>query len=286
MSIPRVAVVIPSLSGSVDALLASVAEQTLPPVEVQVVRGVRPSGRSRNIGARRTSADVIVFVDDDAVLGRSDVLAKLVEPLLSDQRIGVTGTSKLLPAQAPRFQRLVATQVPRIEHPVVAEPVETNPPLDRHGYVEVTATCCAVRRTVLEDAGWFDEQLERGVDTEFFYRVRRLGYRLVLVPAAWVYHPAPRTLGLLLRKHFLYGVGYAQEVRLDRSRAGGRYLRTPVHAAGYLLARTLGLLPHSLLPYSYARPVFRPGLKPVGALASYAAALGYVYGWYRRSTLR
>ena len=277
----RVALVVPSLDGRTDVLRASIDRQTRRPDELQVVVGVRPSGRARNIGAWRTTGEILLFVDDDAVFGVDDAIANLVAPLLEDATIGVTGASKLVPREAPAFQQRVAQEVPRIEHAVVADPLETNPPPLRHGYVEITTTCCAMRRSVFDEAGGFDEELERGVDTEFFYRVRRLGYRLLLVPNTWVYHPAPPTLAALVRKHFLYGTGYAQEVRIDASRAAGRYLRTPAHALAYIVIRTLALLPHAVFPYTHAAPDIRPGLKPLRAIASYAAALGYVYGWYR-----
>jgi GT2 family glycosyltransferase len=271
----------PSLTGRVAAVRASLASQTLQPAELAIVVGVRPNGRARNLGAARTTAEILVFLDDDATLGGPDTLARLVAPLLADATIGATGTAKLLPPAASAFQRRVAREVPRIEHAVVREPLETNPPIDRHGYVTITTTCCAMRRAVFTEAGGFDEHLVRGVDTEFFYCVRRLGYRLVQVPQAWVYHPAPPTLPSLLHKHFWYGIGYAQEVQRDPRRAAGRCLRTPAHALAYLLLRSLALLPHAFVPYSFAAPSWRPGFKPLKALASYAAALGYLYGWYR-----
>ncbi|SRR6266511_348860 len=292
MNAPSVALIIPSLHSDVEALLASVRRQTLQPAEIEVVRGVRPNGRARNQGVARTSAPLLVFVDDDATLGDAHVLANLVAPLLADPSIGVTGASKLLPPDAPPFQRRVAREVPRIVHPVVAARLETNPDPPSF-YCEITTTCCAMRREVFEAAGGFDETLLRGVDTEFFVRLRRLNvqtfersnvqtthYRFVLVPHTWAYHPAPATLRALLRKHFLYGVGHAQEVRRDPSRARGRALRTPLHAAGFVLFRTAIVLPNVFLPYSFAAPSWRPGFKPFKALASYAAALGYVYGWY------
>ena len=277
----RVAVVIPALDGRVEALRESIARQTLQPDEIQVAVNIRPNGRARNVGVSRTTADVLVFVDDDAVLGGDDTLANLIRPLLADPTIGVTGAAKLLPPDADRFQRWVAREVPRIEHGVVQAPLETNPPLDRHGYIEITTTCCAMRRAVFEAAGGFSNELVRGVDTEFFYRVCRLGYRFILVPRTWVYHPAPRTLRALLRKHFLYGVGHAQEVQRDPARAAGRHLRTPLHALAYLVLRTLILVPNVFLPYSFAAPSWRPGFKPLKALTSYVGAWGYVYGWYR-----
>ena len=277
---PQIALVIPALAGTPDALLESVRRQTLAPDELVVVRGARPNGRARNQGVAQTSAPILVFVDDDAVLGDAHVITNLVAPLLADPGIGVTGASKLLPPNAPWFQRWVAREVPRIEHPVVAQPLETNPDPPSF-YCEITTTCCAMRRTVFAQAGGFDETLVRGVDTEFFVRLRRLGYRFVLVPNTWAYHPAPANLRALLRKHFLYGVGHAQEVRRDPQRARGRQLRTPLHALAFIAFRTTIVLPNVFLPYSFAAPSWKPGFKPLKALTSYVGALGYVWGWYR-----
>lgn len=274
------AVVVPSLTGEVTDVLDSISRQTVRPVELQVVRGVRPSGRARNLGVRRTTARIVLFVDDDAVLGQDDTIENLIRPF-ADPTIGVVGAAKLLPAESSRFQRQVARQVPRIEHPVVSTVTESNPPLGRFGYTDVTTTCCAVRRDVLDSCGGFDEDLVRGVDSEFFVRVRQAGHRLVMAPRTWVAHPAPASLGDLVAKHFLYGSGYAQDVQRHPERAAGRYLRTPAHAAAYVVARTALLPAHVFLPYSHAQASWRPGFKPLRAISSYSAALGYVYGWYR-----
>jgi GT2 family glycosyltransferase len=275
----EIAVVIPSLSGDTATLVAALNRQSLRPAAIEVVRGVRPNGRARNHGVARTTAPLIVFVDDDALPGNHELLARLVTPLLADPSIGVCGAAKLLPPDAPPFQRWAAREVPRIVHPVVAELTETNPDPPSF-YCEITTTCCAMRRAVFEEIGGFDEQLVRGVDTEFFVRVRRRGYRLVMPPHTWAYHPAPATLGALLRKHFMYGAGHAQEVRRDPARARGRALHTPLHALAFFAFRTVILLPNVFLPYSFASPSWRPDFKPLKALASYAGALGYIWGWY------
>ena len=283
--IPDIAVIIPSLGGHVDALLESVRRQSWQPAEIEVVVGVRPNGHARNQGVVRTLAPVLLFVDDDAILGDEQVIANLVAPLLADATIGVTGASKLLPLDAPPFQRRVAREVARIEHAVVSEMLETNPDPPRF-YSEITTTCCAMRRAVFEQAGGFDNRLVRGVDTEFFVRVRRAvepetgrPYRFVLVPHTWAYHPAPATLGALVRKQFWYGVGHAQEVRRDATR--GMALRTPLHALAFFVFRTAIVPLNVFVPFSYAAPSWRPGFKPLKALASYASALGYLWGWYR-----
>src|SRR5712692_3475300 len=102
---PRVALIVPALAGDTSGLEADARAQRHPPDEIAVVRGVRPNGRARNEGVRRTSAELLVFVDDDARLGDTCVIEHLIAPLLADPTIGVTGSAKLLPPDAPPFQR-------------------------------------------------------------------------------------------------------------------------------------------------------------------------------------
>ncbi|MCA0352659.1 MAG: glycosyltransferase [Chloroflexi bacterium] len=278
--IPQIAVVIPALNGEITALRASIARQTWQPCQIEVAVGVRPNGKARNTATVRTTAPYLVFIDDDAILANDDAIEQLVKPLLTDPTIGVTGASKLLPPDASAFQRWVAREVPRIEHAVVQTPLESNPDPPSF-YCELTTTCCAMRREVYDEVAGFNNELIRGVDTEFFTRIRRAGYRFILVPNTWTWHPAPANLWALLRKHWLYGVGHAQEVRRDPARGRGRVLKTPLHALAYWLLRTLILPINIFLPYSFAAPSWRPSFKPLKALTSYVGALGYIWGWYQ-----
>src|SRR5207248_870346 len=85
-------------------------------------------------------------------------------------------------------------------------------------FTAVTTLCCAVRRTIFEEVGGFDEELPRGVDTDFFYRVRRCGYNLVVAANCWVYHEPPASMKALLHKSFWYGMGHALEARKSPER--------------------------------------------------------------------
>lgn len=278
----RVAVIIPMWAGeNVPAALAtSLAHQSHPPAEIIVVRGVQPNGRARNQGVAQSQAEWLLFVDDDAVLGHPELIARLLAAA-QHADVGIAGSARLLPPDAPAFQQAVAAQVARIVHPIVASDTITNPDPPSF-YCNITTTCCLMHRALFLAVGGFDETLTRGVDSEFFVRVRRLTARnIVQAGATWVYHPAPSSIAALWHKHVAYGIGHAQEVRRDARRArAGNYFYTPLHALIWLALRTLLVPVHAVVPYSYGDPRWRVGWYPLKALASYASAIGYCRGWY------
>jgi GT2 family glycosyltransferase len=229
------------------------------------------------VGVSRTSGEILVFLDDDARPFQPRLIEKLTAPLLSEPEIGATGASRLIPPDSSAFQRWSANQVARIENQVVQSPVISRPAPENHFYCAITTTCCALRRTLFDEMGGFDEKLIQGVDTEFFVRMGRAGYAAMLVPDLWVYHAAPPGLRALLQKHFRYGLGHAQAVLRDPLRARP-FEKRPLL---YLLLRSAALVPHAFLGFSYAESGWHPGFKPLKALVSYAAALGYVWGRFR-----
>lgn len=265
-------VVIPSLRGAPQALLDSINNQTILPAEIEVVVGISPNGRARNVGATRTTGNILLFIDDDAVLAHDRVIEGMLR-FLDSPTVGVVGASRLVPIDAPRFQQRVARQVARINNPVVDQPLETNPDPPLYS-TQVTTTCAAMRRDVFEQVGGFSEVLIRSVDPEMFHRVRRLGYSFILAPGVWAWHPAPSTLRKLVEKHFLYGLGHAQATRVHPELARGPE-RLPLL---YFAFRTLVAPLQVFLSYSFGDPSLRFTLAPLKALASYASAVGYFYG--------
>jgi hypothetical protein len=286
---PRVSVVIPSLTGQVEALRASIARQTLQPEDVHVIEGVTPSGRARNLGAARARGELILFVDDDAVLGHERVIERLAAPFgrPGAQALGVTGTAKILPPGAPWFQRRVAWEIPRMVHPVVDEDVESNPATDGYGFTDITTTCAMVHARAFDAVGGFHEALHRGVDTEFFFQVRKRGFRFWLIADTWVHHPVPGGLRDLLAKFHEMGVWHAQEAMLNPERRIGPELRNPLLATIYLAFRAAILLPNVFVPRSRAYRHWELSFKPLKALASFVNACGYARSAvFRRTPLR
>lgn len=279
----NVSIVIPSWSGDVARLRDSIGRQTFREYHVEVVRGVSPAARARNLGVAATSGEYLLFVDDDAYFGHDRVLEMLLERLRTDPSIGVVGPSKLIPPDATPLQRRIAAEVPRWVYPVVDADIESNPPLDRHGFTGITTTCCLMRRAVFEEIGGFDERLTTGEDTDVFYRLRRAGYRFVIPRDCWVYHDPPSRLAELLRKSFRYGMNHAWEARKWPERGMDVVPLDRWYGKLFVLASPLFLLP-SLFVNVYFEPKrqLRVGLRPLKALSTYATLFGYTWGWFHR----
>lgn len=194
-----VSVIIPSADGTrggnVSRLVHDVQTQTLRPREVFVINGISPNGLARNVGARRASGEVLVFLDDDVQLGHARVLEGIVG-VLGDPQIGLVGAAQLLPPDSSSFQRAAGRQISRSHSPVVDVVTDSD---------MVTTQCCAMRRAVFWELGGFNERIPRGVDPEMRHRIRRRGLRIVVAPRVWYYHPMPATLSALCRMQFRNG---------------------------------------------------------------------------------
>jgi hypothetical protein len=203
-----VSVVIPSAASereaNLKALVSDLSGQTLRPDEVHVVRGVRPSGRARNEGARRARGKVLVFLDDDVRLGHPRVLEAMVRCLATVEHAGMVGAAQLLPQHSSWFQRMAARQIPRSTSPVVRVPTDSD---------MVVTACCAVWRELFWALGGFREDIPRGVDPEFRHRLRKAGWRTLVAPDAWFYHPMPEGLLALCRTSFRNGRDSARAAR-------------------------------------------------------------------------
>jgi cellulose synthase/poly-beta-1,6-N-acetylglucosamine synthase-like glycosyltransferase len=277
---PRVSIIIPSWSGEVSRPMRSIEQQTFRNFEVTVVQ--EPGlNRARNLGAARSRGEILVLIDDDMTLGHERVLETMVDLMDSEPHIGIVGVSLQVPVLANWFQRAVARQVPRYVDPILSQHMLSNPPLDRHGFTAVKGGCCAIRRTIFQEVGGFDENALRGEDTDFFYRVRRRGHDLALAANCWAYHPPPARVSELLRKSFSYGVGHALEARKSPERGMAMLPLDRWYGVLGLLAAVMSF-PIACFIHYYFDPVRHlvVSFRPLKTLSTYATLCGYVYGWY------
>lgn len=204
---PEISIIIPTmrLAAALEPLLGDIKRQTKQSLEVILAYRFSPSGKARNAGAAAAKGKCLIFMDDDIRLGDDKVVENLCKALQSDQQIGLTGASTLLPPEANRFQKMVGKQVPRMVYPVQEELTDSD---------MVTTQCWAQRRDCFEDAGPFSELIERGVDPEYRHRVRSRGYRVVIAPQTWTYHPPPKNLSSFIRQTYRNGRASARAQKL------------------------------------------------------------------------
>lgn len=200
----KVSVIIPSLDGyrqgNVPKLLDCLKQQSFKDTEIIVIKGIRPNGKARNAGAQKAKGEFIVFVDDDVILGHERVIENLINILQEDKTIGMCGPSQLILPDSSAFQKRYAREMPRAASPIVKVITESD---------MVTHMCMAISRELYFKVGMENENLIRGTDPDLRQRLRKLGYRIVIAPNTWAYHPAPENLLQSMRISFNKGVGSA-----------------------------------------------------------------------------
>jgi cellulose synthase/poly-beta-1,6-N-acetylglucosamine synthase-like glycosyltransferase len=168
------------------------------PVPVELIEcgaGVNVS-RARNVGWRACSSDIILFVDDDNVLGEGCIPA-LQSALLHDS-VGMAAPllyslhtpSRLL---SPGTTRSMLTTRTRAVKPPPGSPT-TWDILDQ-------PSCYAVRRTALETIGGFDEVHfpMHYEEADLAARLRATGWRIVATSNASVHHRSPASTWRIAR---------------------------------------------------------------------------------------
>jgi glycosyltransferase involved in cell wall biosynthesis len=201
---PSASVIIPSLDGvrggNLAALIRDLEGQSFQDFELLVVVGVSPNGRSRNVGAAAARGSYLIFIDDDVRLGHAGILEALLTALAQHEEFGLVGPSQRIPPDSTWLQHRMARQLPRTRLPVVEDFEESD---------MVSHMCLALRRSVWDEVGGESDTLVRGTDPDLRLRIRSAGYRIVVVPRTWAYHPMPQSLKRLLELWFSAGAGAA-----------------------------------------------------------------------------
>jgi len=147
------------------------------------------AGAARNHGARLATTDLVTFIDADVVV-RPDTIARLAGVLAErPDFVAVFGSYDA----APRAPQLVSQYRNLLHHFV-----------HQHGDREAStfwSGCGAIRRSVLEALGGFDEgPYSRAIeDIELGYRIRAAGHRIHLDPTIQVTHLKRWTFRSILR---------------------------------------------------------------------------------------
>ncbi len=201
---------------TIDQCLASIFQQTLLPDEVIVVDGNSTDGTleilkkytakivtepglgygyARNLGIENATGDIITFVDSDCQLEKN-YLTELIPPLATaNNSIGGVGGITY-----PIKRNLISESLNVRLFGISAESENKIREIDSIG-----GGTSAYPKELLKKIGGFDVDITGGEDYELNIRLRKAGYKLLLVPTAISYHLHPTTLKRLAKKWYNYG---------------------------------------------------------------------------------
>jgi len=193
MTGPRISVIIPAKNSerTIGKCLGIVFNQKHPPHEVIVVNGgstdrtriiaekygaeviIEPPHRrsapgiGRNYGARNAHGEILAFLDSDCYPEKTWL--NLVVDVFEDPKVGIyaivvmDGTGRII----SRAFHYLHMQI---------------------SYDFAPSRCMAIRRELFMQVNGFDETLTTGEDNDLSYRIRQLGYKIVVDKKSKVYH--------------------------------------------------------------------------------------------------
>ena len=176
-----------------------------------VYENVGTRGGACNVGVRSVKGEFIVFTDADCVVPK-DWLKNLIKHFNSED-VACVGGPNVTPEDDTNFAKCVGEVLLFLSKPGsrygldVDEVVET---------FHNSGCNVAYRKSVIEEAGWFNEKLITCEDEELDYRILKKGYRILYTPDAKVDHYRRPTWKGFLKQAYRYAVGRMQAIKLHR----------------------------------------------------------------------
>ena len=153
--------------------------------DVKIIKPGKNLGAAggRNLGAKYSAGDYILFLDHDVVLEK-DTIAKMINILETNTDIGVVGPQILFRSYTDKVWWSGGTvKIPS------GRVVMSNRKLSGIVDTDVVPAAIMVRRELFERIGGFYEKyFATFEDSDFCFRVKRAGYRVVCMCDALAYH--------------------------------------------------------------------------------------------------
>ncbi len=197
-----------SILSQLNALCA--AHSNIRHLPVQFERG--DSSEKKNAGFRAARADLVAFLDDDVHVA-PDWPLTICEPF-QDPAVGLVSGPSLIPEDINFMGRLAGLALASRAAGYVAERYRTGHEEIRPINWSRIIGCNAVyRREAFLAMGTFDPGFYPGEEMMASHKTQELGWKLMFVPRAYVYHYPRQSLRRFWRQMWGYG---ATRIRLFR----------------------------------------------------------------------
>lgn len=148
--------------------------------------------RANNIGAENASGEILLFLNNDIEIMKSDWLEELVR-WAEIPEVGVVGAKLLYPDGKIQHAGIVIGMLGHANHIYYGSKNHETSLFGSlnwyRNYMAVTGACMMMRRSVFEEIGGFDENyLLAFSDVEICLRIIEHGYRIVYTPFAELLH--------------------------------------------------------------------------------------------------
>jgi GT2 family glycosyltransferase len=178
-------------NGSTDGTF-EVLSQSFP--QIKLVRSEENLGvcGGRNLGLKHASNDskYILFLDHDIHLEKN-ALVKLLEVAEADPKVGIV-TGKIYYSDDPTIIWAAGTSINLVTGKIAFNGGKDDGQFDQVKDVQVAPSIIFTRKKLLDKIGGFDESLFATYeDTDFCFRARQAGYKVVYTPQARAYHSIP-----------------------------------------------------------------------------------------------
>ena len=167
-------------------------------VTIEYETEIQGSYAARNTGIRNSSGEILVFLDSNVTV--SEKAIELIVDEIHNSNCDYMGLD-------------VSVEIPPSERGIIAEynkarafPIEFY--LKHHNFAP---TCgLAVKRSVIEEVGYFDQRMTSSGDSKFGKRVAEAGYTQCFSSRVEFVHPARTTFSEIISKGIRLGEGRAQ----------------------------------------------------------------------------
>ncbi len=160
-------------------------------------------GATRTLGGKRAQGEILVYLTQDALPTDENALEGLIRPFYEDEKVGATfGRQLPFPDVSPFAAHLRVFNYPENSH------IRRLEDKDKYGIKTafLSNSFAGYRRKVLEEIGWFKENLIFGEDTQVGAKLLQAGYKIAYVAEAVVSHSHNHSIFQDFKRYFDVGV--------------------------------------------------------------------------------